>query len=534
MDVRQATTPASQSGTVGVLMSNPEATVSTKQVRAYRFLAAFVAIGLVVAFVVGARGLTGPGVLSPESAFLVAGLAILVIAIALVYMLITYRHAFTRLQVQHAMLKALESDLRKTAAESQSFARQASVDRARIAGLEPRVGQTAALSQDVAQRLQGIETRQQAMKETNVAFGHELETLKDEQSTLRSQQTDHETALREVAERVDGIEYTTTRITGETATQVEWLHAEWAEHGKRDAILATQIGQAQDAVNRFEETQTRLEARLAAVESEEDSQDYRFDALDQRLAVVELEVANAPRLTRALEQRVGDLEKQEQDEPSDALARLAVQAEATARLSDEMAHVSQGIQANSETVSRLEARMTAAETINAKQDDEIARLANGLVEHEKHALPVTVADLRAPTIVPIRGDDDLAAIEGIGSVFRARLRENNVRSYNELRAADAEQLAPRIGTRPKTIRGWQAMAELMQLPNIDHQVAELLVRIGVTNREGLAQSSPRSIVERVRDYNERHEIPLQPRTLDEELAKKWVDAAQPTLVATIG
>lgn len=552
MDVRQGTTPEPGGRTFGVLMSSPEVAVSTKQVRAYRLLAMFVAVGLVVAFVIGAMGVTGPGVLTPESAFLVAGLAILVVAAALLYVLITYRNAFTRLQVQHAMLKALENDLRKTAQESQALARQSAADRARIAGLEPRVGQTAALADEVSQRVEGLDGRYGSLKQDAVALGRDLETVKDDHRTLQARQATNDARLVEFGDRLEGIEYETMRTMGETVSQLEWLQSENIRHAERDSLAATRIEETSDAVGRFEEHQGKLEARVAAVESEADSRDHRFDALDQRLAVVELEVATAPRLTRTLETRVVQLEKdvderfvaaakattQNEPEPPsvgvDVLAHLAAQTEETARLADEVGRVAQTAGAHGESLSQLERRVTATEVLNTTQEEEIRRIANGLAEHEKHFVPVTVADLRMPTIVPARAEDDLAAIEGIGSVFRARLRENGVGSYQELRAADAEGLAPKIGTRAKTIRGWQAMAELMQIPGIDNQVAELLVRVGITNREGLAQTSPRTIVERVRDYNERHEIPLRPALVDDDVAKKWVDAAQPKLVATMG
>jgi predicted flap endonuclease-1-like 5' DNA nuclease len=525
----------------GAPLTSLEAAVPTKHVRAYRILAFLVAIGLVAAFLLGVIGMTGPGVLTPESAFLVAGVAIVVIAAALVYVLITYRHAFTRLQVQNAMIKALESDVRKAGAETQAVNRVAAADRARIAGIEPRVEHASSMAAGLGQRIQSVEDKQNRTSEAVFAVSRDVAGLREQGETVSTRQTEQSNQLMDVKQRVEGIEYTAFRASADLENQVGWVSAELAERAKDDVALATELANANNAIAKLAEQIATLETRIAKVESEEDSQDHRFAALDERLAVLDLEVATAPRLTRTLETRVTKLEQEnEQREPTpaapsfDALARLAVQAEETSRLSRDVEDVQHAVTDEKTRSIQLERRVESLESTLIARDERIARISTELAEHVKHPATVSLADLTAAPVVPIRGDDDLAAIEGIGNVFRARLREHGVRSYNELRAADAEQLAPQIGTRPKTVRAWQAMAELMQIPGIDHQVAELLVRVGIMTRETLAQTSPRSIVEKVAEYNEHHEISLHPRTLDEELAKKWIDAAQPKLVATIG
>lgn len=85
-------------------------------------------VGLAAAFLISVWGARGPGVLGPESAFLVTGLAILAVAIALVYLFITRGHPFTRSQVQGARLEGLAPDVQKAVVEVQTVSRQPAAD----------------------------------------------------------------------------------------------------------------------------------------------------------------------------------------------------------------------------------------------------------------------------------------------------------------------------------------------------------------------------------------------------------------------
>ena len=70
-------------------MANEPTRPLPKRERHYRIAALLVCLGLLAAVALGAVGMTGPGVLTPESAFLVGGLAVAVVAAGLVYIFLT-------------------------------------------------------------------------------------------------------------------------------------------------------------------------------------------------------------------------------------------------------------------------------------------------------------------------------------------------------------------------------------------------------------------------------------------------------------
>ncbi|MDZ7713101.1 MAG: DUF4332 domain-containing protein [Rhodovibrio sp.] len=63
----------------------------------------------------------------------------------------------------------------------------------------------------------------------------------------------------------------------------------------------------------------------------------------------------------------------------------------------------------------------------------------------------------APSSTPTGGGDDLTAIKGIGPAIARKLEAAGVRSFADLAAADPNDLAEKIASRPVTaerVRGW--------------------------------------------------------------------------------
>ncbi|MGB1585831.1 MAG: DUF4332 domain-containing protein [Thermoplasmatota archaeon] len=102
-----------------------------------------------------------------------------------------------------------------------------------------------------------------------------------------------------------------------------------------------------------------------------------------------------------------------------------------------------------------------------------------------------------------QGDvDPVIDIEGIGPVFAEKLKQVGVETTSRLCYEDADELAQRIGTEPKRVRTWQAMAELMKVSGIGGQYAEALARAGIEGISELKKRSPSAIAEQVNEYLE--------------------------------
>jgi predicted flap endonuclease-1-like 5' DNA nuclease len=85
-------------------------------------------------------------------------------------------------------------------------------------------------------------------------------------------------------------------------------------------------------------------------------------------------------------------------------------------------------------------------------------------------------------------------IEGIGPAYAERLADEEVRTTNELlergrTEKGSKELASATGAKPVQVKRWVAMADLLRVPGIDPQAAELLVAGGIESVEDLARAA---------------------------------------------
>lgn len=98
---------------------------------------------------------------------------------------------------------------------------------------------------------------------------------------------------------------------------------------------------------------------------------------------------------------------------------------------------------------------------------------------------------------PITNQWDVLEIEGIGEVYARRLHELGIHSTDQLRCTNATVIANNLGISPPQVEKWQQMSELLVVKGVGKQIAEALVRTGVTGIDDLRARKPKELSEAV-------------------------------------
>lgn len=131
------------------------------------------------------------------------------------------------------------------------------------------------------------------------------------------------------------------------------------------------------------------------------------------------------------------------------------------------------------------------------------------------------------TYVPL--DQDIEAIEGIGSTYGSRLRSSGVDTVEDLLRAGATRsrrryLANKVGVAPATILKWVYRADLFRIRGIGKQYSALLESAGVNTVTELAIRDPENLCKRLRKIN--REKRLVRRTPPYGMVKGWIKSAK--------
>lgn len=125
------------------------------------------------------------------------------------------------------------------------------------------------------------------------------------------------------------------------------------------------------------------------------------------------------------------------------------------------------------------------------------------------------------------------AVEGIGPIIGARLREIGINTTLDLARASSEDLA-KAGLSSKKASDFIRMArfmaksELAGVESVDEQAAELLVLSGkIDSKEKLAESDPAELFARLKKSIEAGQVKVPKSfTLDKETVASWVRSAK--------
>jgi len=134
---------------------------------------------------------------------------------------------------------------------------------------------------------------------------------------------------------------------------------------------------------------------------------------------------------------------------------------------------------------------------------------------------------------------DIEEIEGIGPGFGKRFKSMNINTTCEFAEAflDDSDAAKKAATETKielsAIQAWASMADLMRLPGVDGQYAEIMQVVGVSSREELTKLNAKELHSQMTKYNASN--PIVPEVPSLELILKWMKLPNSSkIVAALG
>lgn len=132
----------------------------------------------------------------------------------------------------------------------------------------------------------------------------------------------------------------------------------------------------------------------------------------------------------------------------------------------------------------------------------------------------------APRRVPTGKNYPIVEVEGIGETFAKRLEKIDVRTTDDLLAAEPQRIAEAARVSPTVVEKWYAMAELMRVKGVGKQFAELLVRSGITSVDVLAEQDPAFLLKRLIATQSKTGVRIQGARLNEKRVGQWIEEAK--------
>lgn len=136
----------------------------------------------------------------------------------------------------------------------------------------------------------------------------------------------------------------------------------------------------------------------------------------------------------------------------------------------------------------------------------------------------------APIGSPVAASSyDIEEIEGIGKGFGKRLRALQVETTQDLlakcnSASAAAAIGKSMGVQAAVAQSWVCMADLLRVPEIDGQYAELLEWSGIHGVQQLAQQQAEALATQLKQTNTgQHRTEHVP---DAATLAQWIDAAK--------
>lgn len=112
-------------------------------------------------------------------------------------------------------------------------------------------------------------------------------------------------------------------------------------------------------------------------------------------------------------------------------------------------------------------------------------------------------------------------IEGIGKTYEKKLHAMGIASTARLCFEDAAKIAKKVGAPTKTVRSWQAMAQLAKVNGIGPQYAEALARAGIGGIDDLKKLSAAKIADKVNKYLDGLETSVLGNTITAKRVETW-------------
>ncbi len=124
---------------------------------------------------------------------------------------------------------------------------------------------------------------------------------------------------------------------------------------------------------------------------------------------------------------------------------------------------------------------------------------------------------------------DLMKVEGIGKVYKEKLKEAGIHSNEDLLAKGAtpkgrKELAETSGIGDKLILEWVNLVDLFRIDGVGEEYADLLEEAGVDTVVELAQRNPQNLTQKLAEINTAKN--LVNRLPSEKMVEDWVAQAK--------
>lgn len=130
----------------------------------------------------------------------------------------------------------------------------------------------------------------------------------------------------------------------------------------------------------------------------------------------------------------------------------------------------------------------------------------------------------------MQGSYDIQEIEGIGPAYGRKLRSMGVDSTLDLielfkkNNHRIDRAAQDMRVKPEAITAWISMADLMRLPGVNSQCAELLQTVGISSAIELSITNAHSIHSEMLKFNKKY--PVCPEVPSAETITSWILSAK--------
>jgi hypothetical protein len=96
----------------------------------------------------------------------------------------------------------------------------------------------------------------------------------------------------------------------------------------------------------------------------------------------------------------------------------------------------------------------------------------------------------APSKTKLTSKSKLGAVKGVKPSLAERMRNIGIKNVGQFLTTDPAVIAEKTNELHETVTNLQAQTQLLMVPSIDPNDAELLVKVGITSRKELADQDP--------------------------------------------
>ncbi len=183
---------------------------------------------------------------------------------------------------------------------------------------------------------------------------------------------------------------------------------------------------------------------------------------------------------------------------------------------------------NSEWERKMQASMDSYDAKISKVEETKSSLEENLASAESKALEAK--EKLNSTMEDMDEVYEVETIEGIGPAYGKKLRKIGVNTTSDMVLAflkdedNVIKASKEMGVDADAIRAWASMADLMKLPGVGGQFAELMQTVGISSREELATVSATSLHSDMVQFNKR--TPIVPKVPTLEELSGWIKIAK--------